>query len=77
MYEVRAKMKELARFYFRRAGIEKVRLTGLPWSTEFMDSYEAALNQAVPVVIGQSAPNPARSMRLLPDISAQRPSQTN
>ena len=29
-----------------------MRLTGLPWSTEFMDSYEAALNQAVPVVIG-------------------------
>lgn len=40
------------RFYFRRAGLKKVRLTGLPWSTEFMDSYEAALNQAVPVVIG-------------------------
>jgi site-specific recombinase XerD len=32
-----------AKFYFRRAGQPKIRLPGLPWSPEFMTSYERAL----------------------------------
>jgi integrase len=32
-----------ARFYLRRAGLSNVPLPGLPWSPEFMASYEAAL----------------------------------
>jgi hypothetical protein len=31
-----------AKFYFRRAGQPKIRLSGLPWSAEFMTSYERA-----------------------------------
>lgn len=40
------------RFYFRRAGVKKVRLPGLPWSPEFMDAYEAATIGALPLTIG-------------------------
>lgn len=32
-----------ARIYLRRKGRPKVRLDGVPWSTAFMDAYEAAL----------------------------------
>ena len=32
-----------ARFYFRRAGSRRVPLPGLPWSPEFMATYEAAM----------------------------------
>lgn len=39
------------RFYLRRPGRKRVALPGLPWSTEFMDLYQAALNDAAPVVV--------------------------
>jgi hypothetical protein len=42
------------RFYFRRAGVPKVPLPGLPWSPEFMGAYEAA-------PVGQDAPAPAEN----------------
>jgi hypothetical protein len=40
------------RHYLRRPGRKEVPLPGLPWSTEFMDAYEVAVNQAAPIVIG-------------------------
>ena len=40
------------RHYLRRPGRKKVPLPGMPWSTEFMDAYEAAMNRAAPIVIG-------------------------
>jgi integrase len=43
-----------ARHYLRRRGRKDVPLPGLPWSTEFMDAYEAALKSAASVVIGAS-----------------------
>jgi len=42
-----------ARFYFRRMGHKPVPLPGLPWSPEFMEAYEAAMNRASPIVIGE------------------------
>jgi hypothetical protein len=41
------------RFYFRRAGFKRVPLPGLPWSPEFMASYETAL-AGQPAPIGAS-----------------------
>jgi integrase len=32
------------RIYLRRKGLKKIRLEGVPWSTEFMDAYAAALS---------------------------------
>jgi integrase len=43
-----------ARHYLRRPGRKDVPLPGAPYSTEFMDSYQAALKNAAPVVIGAS-----------------------
>jgi integrase len=40
------------RHYLRRLGRKDVPLPGLPWSTEFMDAYQAAMNLAVPIIIG-------------------------
>jgi integrase len=40
------------RFYFRRAGFKKTPLPGLPFSSEFMDAYEAAKNGAPRIEIG-------------------------
>ena len=40
------------RFYFRRAGFKRVPLPGLPWSPEFMEAYQAALNETPRVGIG-------------------------
>jgi integrase len=40
------------RFYFRRAGFKRVRLPGLPWSPEFMEAYQAALDETPRVEIG-------------------------
>ena len=40
------------RHYLRRRGRKEVPLPGLPFSSTFMDAYEAALNDAPPVVIG-------------------------
>ena len=39
-------------------GVARSPLPGVPWSTEFMDAYEAALVNAAPVIIGakRSAP---------------------
>jgi integrase len=34
----------IAKFYFRRAGQPKVRLSGLPWSPEFMAAHERAMS---------------------------------
>jgi integrase len=46
------------RHYLRRPGRKEIPLPGLPWSTEFMDAYEAALNQAVPLIIGAKRTRP-------------------
>jgi len=44
-----------ARFYFRRTGLKRVALPGLPWSPEFMAAYEAAFSGEAPSVgIGAS-----------------------
>jgi len=45
------------RFYLRRAGFKKVPLPGLPWSPEFMASYEQAL-AVQPVQVGSSRVKP-------------------
>jgi integrase/recombinase XerD len=37
-----------ARLYFRRKGQQKIRLRGLPGSSEFLDAYRAALSGAAP-----------------------------
>jgi integrase len=46
-----------AHHYFRRRGFERVRLSGLPGSTEFMRAYEAALGSA-PEPVGASRSKP-------------------
>jgi integrase len=46
------------RFYFRRRGFKQVALPGLPWSETFMAAYEAALNGAQPIIIGESRTAP-------------------
>jgi integrase len=46
------------RHYLRRPGRKKVRLPGLPWSTEFMDAYEAAMSHAAPMVIAAKRTKP-------------------
>src|SRR5262245_57841934 len=46
------------RFHFRRAGFKQVPLPGLPWSPEFMQAYEGALNGAPPIAIGASRTKP-------------------
>ena len=40
------------RHYLRMHGRKKVPLPGMPFSTQFMDAYQAALEAAPPVVIG-------------------------
>ena len=40
------------RFYFRRAGFKRVPLPDLPWSPEFMEKYQTALDQTPRVEIG-------------------------
>ena len=46
------------RHYLRRPGRKEIPLPGLPWSTEFMDAYEAALSYAAPVIIGAKRTKP-------------------
>jgi len=46
------------RFYFRRLGYKAAPLPGMPWSTLFMDAYEAAMNQTTPVIIGAKRTKP-------------------
>ena len=41
------------RFYFRRAGVKRTPLPGLPGSPEFMAAYAALLGNAPPLVVGQ------------------------
>lgn len=41
-----------ARFYFRRAGFNRIALPGLPWSSEFMDAYERAKAGQARIEIG-------------------------
>src|SRR4051812_42938494 len=40
------------RHYLRRPGRKEVPLPGLPWSTDFIDAYEMAMHEAMPVIIG-------------------------
>jgi hypothetical protein len=40
------------RFYFRRAGFKRAPLPGLPWSPEFMEKYQTALDETPRVEIG-------------------------
>jgi integrase len=40
------------RFYFRRAGHKTVPLPGLPWTPQFMEVYERALNDCATVELG-------------------------
>jgi integrase len=46
------------RHYLRQPSCKEVPLPGMPWSTEFMDAYEAAMSSAAPIIIGakRSAP---------------------
>jgi integrase len=46
------------RHYLRRPGRKEIPLPGLPWSTEFMDAYAAALDNAPAIVIGASRTKP-------------------
>src|SRR3954468_10366630 len=46
------------RYYFRRAGHKKVPLPGLPFSTEFMDAYEAAKEGAPRIEVGAKRSKP-------------------
>jgi len=46
------------RFYFRRAGYKRVPLLGLPWSPEFMEAYQAALDETPRVQIGAKRTKP-------------------
>src|SRR5262249_11630404 len=49
-----------ARFYFRRRGFKQTALSGLPYSTEFMDAYQVALDASpsLRTEIGASRTNP-------------------
>jgi integrase len=40
------------RFYFRRAGFDRVALPGLPWSPQFMEKYQTALDGTPRIEIG-------------------------
>jgi integrase len=46
------------RHYLRRLGRKEVPLPDLPWSSEFMEAYEAAMNRAAPIVIGAKRTRP-------------------
>src|SRR5262249_33781414 len=46
------------RFYFRRAGFKRVPLPGLPWSPEFMEAYQLALDDTPRVEIGARRTKP-------------------
>ena len=45
------------RWYFRRAGFKKIPLQGLPWSPDFMATYELAL-AGQPIEIGAGRVKP-------------------
>jgi hypothetical protein len=46
------------RHYLRRPGRKDVPLPGLPYSTEFMDAYQAAIANTVPPIIGLNRSKP-------------------
>src|SRR5215467_5434184 len=46
------------RFYFRHAGFKRVPLPGLPWSPEFMEAYQLALDDTPRVEIGARRTKP-------------------
>src|SRR5262249_460731 len=48
------------RHYLRKPGHKAIALPGLPYSTEFMDTYQAALTNAMPVEIGAKRSAPGR-----------------
>ena len=50
-------------FYFRRSGFRRIRLPGLPWSPDFMQAYECAL-EGQPATIGADRTRPG-TMRAL------------
>ena len=46
-----------SRYYFRRSGCKRVPLTGLPWSPEFMEAYQAAHGtERAEINAGKTAP---------------------
>jgi integrase len=47
-----------ARFYFRRTGFKKTPLPGLPWSPDFMATYQAALEGVSRIEVGRKRSNP-------------------
>ena len=51
------------RWYLRRRGYKSVPLPGLPWSPEFMATYELVLSGQEPRQIGEAARDPAVSRR--------------
>src|SRR4051812_33451280 len=46
------------RFYFRRPGYKRTPLPGLPYSTEFLDAYQAALDGKPKLELGTSRSKP-------------------
>src|SRR5438128_1651204 len=46
------------RHYLRRPGRKELPLPGLPFSSEFMDAYQAGVNNAAPIVIGAKRTKP-------------------
>jgi integrase len=53
------------RFYFRRPGFKSKALNGLPYSTEFMSDYEAAVaGQPLPVGANKARPGTMRALAL-------------
>jgi integrase len=67
------------RFYFRRAGFKRVRLSGLPWSPEFMAAYERALaGQPAPIGAGRIKPGTLHALAVSyfasPAFRTKRPS---
>ena len=46
------------RFYFRRTGFKKTPLPGLPWSPDFMATYQAVLEGAPRIEVGRKRCNP-------------------
>jgi len=55
----------IARHYFRRPGFPRVALPGVPWSSEFMAAYEAAVaGQPVPIAGDRPRPGSLRALAI-------------
>ena len=63
------------RFYFRRAGFKRVPLPGLPWSPEFMEAYQVALDDTPRAEIGARRTMPGTVASAVAVISAPRRSR--